>query len=266
MKRAKTIMVTFAAVGAMSACEPPDAAQASLRVSIYGEEFIEDKIPAAEVVDGWEIEFSTFLVSVRGIAADGEPVAGAHLFDLTVPSGGEGHEVAEILVPSGLTEHLDYEIAPADSFDGGNAPAAQRSMMASSGYSMYVEGTAAREGETKTFAWGFSNATLYTHCHIDRDLAAGEADSAEITIHADHLFYDDLESEEPNVAFDLLARADVDGDDEVTPAELEGLDITAEARYQVGSRPISDLWGFVAAQTATVGHFDGEGHCDAEPM
>ena len=61
---------------------------------------------------------------------------------------------------------------------------------------------------------------------------------------------------------DLVAAADADADGVITQVELAALDITTQARYQVGSRDITDLWGYISAQTATVGHIDGEGHCE----
>lgn len=86
----------------------------------------------------------------------------------------------------------------------------------------------------------------------------------EITIHGDHLFYDDLFSETPNVAFDLIAAADKDGDGVITELELRKLDIRAQDRYQVGDlTAITDLWSFIEQQTTTLGHFNGEGHCDS---
>jgi hypothetical protein len=46
--------------------------------------------------------------------------------------------------------------------------------------------------------------------------------------------------------------------------ELRAIDITAEDNYQVGSRDIDNLWDFIEAQTHTLGHIDGEGHCHAD--
>ena len=34
------------------------------------------------------------------------------------------------------------------------------------------------------------------------------------------------------------------------------------ANYQVGSTDIMDLWHFIEHQTTTIGHIDGEGHCE----
>lgn len=265
MKTNRLAMLCLLTLPAVACDESTDDGEATVRLSVYGEEFMEDRIPADEVVDGWEIDFSEFVVGLTDISVDGEALAGSYVFDLTQSSNGAGHPVADLTVPSGDVSTMGYRIAPAAaSPDGGNASAEQQALMAGQGYSIYVSGTATRGGETKSFAWGFTNDTQYVNCGIDRSLAAGEEDGVEMTIHADHLFFDDLESEEPNVAFDIVARADADADGTVTLGELGGLDITGEARYQVGSRSISDLGSFVEAQTALVGHFDGEGHCDTQ--
>ena len=166
-------------------------------------------------------------------------------------------------MPAGTTTHLNYRLAPVTSFDGSNATPEQESLMTDGGYSLYVEGTAIRGDETKTFAWGFSQDTPYTHCHIARSCPTETPPTPRSRSFPDHLFYDDLDSETLNVAFDLMARADADADGNVTADEMAAVDIIGEARYQVGSRPIEDLWKFVVAQTKTGGHIDGEGHCEA---
>ena len=83
-----------------------------------------------------------------------------------------------------------------------------------------------------------------------------------LTLHGDHLFYDDLFAAEPNVAFQLIADSDTNADGEVTMAELRGKDIRPEAAYQVGSTGIVNLGDFIAYQTGSLGHIDGEGHCE----
>ncbi|MFW6057410.1 MAG: hypothetical protein ACOC9W_01000, partial [Persicimonas sp.] len=160
-------------------------------------------------------------------------------------SAGEGHLVAEVVAPAGRYESLDYRIAPDD-----DQPA------------LLVEGTATKDDETKSFSWAFDTDALYEDCQTDAHIDDGGSATSQLTIHADHFFYDDLVAEEPNLAFDLIASADADDDGDVTLDELADVDITAESRYQVGSRDITDLRGFLEAQSTTVGHIDGEGHCD----
>jgi hypothetical protein len=254
------VLTTFASAG----CDTAEG-EGTLRVSIYGESFIEDEIPADVFVDGWRVELTRFLVAVDDVDADGEPVAGQHVFDLSQSSGGDGHDLATLAIPAGTVETLSYRIAPtgADAVLG-NATEADLATMRDGGWSIFVEGSASKGADTKTFAWGFTTTTRYSPCETNQALTDGGMATSQITIHADHLFYDDLDSEEPNVAFDLVAAADADTDGVVTTDELAAIDITGEDRYQVGSRDIADLQGFIAAQTSTLGHIDGEGHCETE--
>ena len=253
---------------AAAACDSDADAEGegTLRVTIYGEDFIEDRVPADEVIDGWEVVFTRFLVAVHDVEADGIAMDGTWVYDLRPSSGGNGHDVASMPMPAGTVEHLDYRIGPASSDATGNVDAQTISAMADAGYSLWVQGTATRDDVTLTFDWGFATDTAYTQCETGQDLADGGEATSQMTIHSDHLLYDDLESEEPNVAFDIIARADTDGDGDgdITLEELAAVDITGEARYQVGSRDITEMRSFIAAQTATVGHIDGEGHCETK--
>lgn len=245
----------------LAACAE-DPGQATLRVTAYGEEFIEDRIPADVLVDGWEIDFHRFLVAISEVEAEGEPLAGAFVIDLTQASGGDGHALGTVMLPAEGSPHLAFRVAPVSEATPVSATDDDVSTLVDAGASLWVEGQATKAGQTVSFAWPFTTDTRYVECHSTAVLAEGQEAHSQLTIHADHLFYDDLDSEEPNVAFDLVAAADADMNGEVTAEELGALDITGESRYQVGSRDITDLWGFIAAQTGTLGHIDGEGHCE----
>lgn len=232
---------------------------------IYGEEFIEDGIPADAFVDGWTVSFDKFLVVVGDLEVDdgAATIPGWHVVDLTTPTMGMGQALWEVDAAPATFTRFAYRIAP--SADAGPTLATADDVALVAGRSIYVAGTASRGAETFTFTWAFDTDTRYGPCEIAAELAAGGVASAQITVHADHLFYDDLDSGAPNVAFDLIASADADADGAITEAELRAIDITGESRYQVGSRDITDLWGFIAAQTATLGHINGEGHCESAP-
>lgn len=246
----------------LGACDGEPAGDGTLRVTIYGEEFIEEGIPADAFVDGWAVVFDRFIIAVDDIDADGEPLPGQHVFDLVQASGGAGHDVGSLMLPAGTVEELSYRIAPAGS-DAVAATATDTDVadMQAGGFSLIVEGTATRGEESIALQWGFTTSTRYSPCETKQPLTAGGEARSQITIHADHLFYDDLESSVPDVAFDLIATADADANGTATNGELHAVDITTQSRYQVGSRDIADLHGFIEAQTATLGHIDGEGHC-----
>lgn len=242
----------------------------NIQVTVYGEEFIEDEIPANDVADGWTIDFSKFLVVISGVTVGNHDVEDAFsapdfaVFDLTKPSNGNGHPLGSGAAPGGDYDHAGYTIAPIASGAGAraaNATADDLTLMADNGYSVYIQGTATKGGETITFSWGFTSATTYEHCETNAVVDGGTATS-QITIHADHILYDSLVSETPDIRFDLIAGAAGD-DDDVTLAELATVDISTLDNYQVGNNTsVVNLAQFLAAQVPTVGHIDGEGHCE----
>jgi hypothetical protein len=134
--------------------------------------------------------------------------------------------------------------------------------MIAAGASLWIAGSATDGSVTKTFDWQFDVALAIGHCEVD-NVIDGDAATMQATIHADHLFYDDAVSAEPNVAFQAIADADDagDADGDITLDELTAVDITGFERYQVGSFDIEDLGAFVRQQVTTVGHVNGEGHC-----
>lgn len=254
------ILCVFAAFG-LIACDDDDASTQTRdhHITVYGEDFVEDHIPAEET-DGWRIEFSSLIVLVNDVRAGDAAIDGVHAIELTADSGGVGHAIGTLV--GGPFTQLQYRIAPAASANPINLSMDAVQPLLDNGWSIRVTGEATRGEETITFDWGFDTDTLYSAC----ETAPTETDDGVrslLTIHADHFFYDDLVGDEPNVAFDLVASADADADGVVTLSEMAAVDITGLERYQVGSNgDITDLRAFIVAQTATLGHIDGEGHCD----
>jgi len=249
-----------------------DPAPGSLEIRVYGESFIEDGIPAGEVVDGWAIDFDRFLIALSDVqAAQGSspPALSAPqqtVFDVSLSTMMAGALVASAEVPAGRYDTVSYRIAPArtGAVAGPSVPADAVQAMIAAGESVRVAGTASKAGRSIRFDWRFDEAVRYHTCRSTAEIDGGTG-QAQLTIHGDHLFYDDIVAEEPNVAFELIAATDADGDGVVTRAELQVKDLGAEARYQVGSTGVTNLWDFIAYQTGTLGHIDGEGHCETAP-
>jgi len=204
----------------------------------YGEELIEEGIPADVMDDGWAIAFERFEVTVREVTVGGEALGGTYVVDLSEASDGEGQELGALELAGGeYTEH---------SF------VLER---------MEVDGSAEKEGATKSFSWVFERPVAYDECEATTTVVDGGVATFQITVHADHLFYDSLVAEQPQLLFQPLADADSDGDGQIEEVELMGTDIGA---YDPGSAGgIDDLWAFLQAQVTTLGHVDGEGHCHA---
>lgn len=212
----------------------------ALSVIAYGESFIEEGIPASEVGDGWAVDFTRFEVRIEDVSVGGVAVSVAESVDLSEESSGSGHELGSEVVPVGDHTSSSFIITRVE-----------------------VDGTATKDDETKSFSWVFDDATRYTDCETTTSIVDGESATFQITVHADHLFYDSLVASDPELLFQGLADADSNADGDITQAELEATDIGA---YDPGSEDgVDDLWSWLIAQTRTLGHVDGEGHCRATP-
>jgi hypothetical protein len=237
----KTLRSTFAllAIPCLTlACSSTDG-EGTVTVTAYGESFIEEGIPASEMSDGWEIEFDHFDVTIEDVKLGGEELSDIESVDLSKNSSGEGHELGTLLVSEGDHTESSFSITHVD-----------------------VEGQATKGDVTKTFHWIFDQPTTYGECETTTSVDDGGSSTFQITVHADHLFYDSLVAEEPALLFGPLAAADEDDDGEITEEELSSTDIGA---YDPGSEDgIEDLWAFLNGQAKTLGHVDGEGHCHVE--
>lgn len=249
-----------------AACSDDDAGVGTLEVTTWGEEYIEEGIPASALEDGWAIRYHAFVVSLGGVDAAGELVPGAWAVDLTRTGP---HVLATEEVPAGDIAPLAYTIRPlGSSATNLNVDAALFAEMQNEGLSVYVEGTATKGASTIDFAWGFDVTASYYDCEAVERVAKGGMGTAELTIHGDHLLYESLVDAEAGLRFQALADADANSDGEVTPAELaavSGNAFLALDHYDVpGGSGIDNLWDYLSAQVATLGHIDGEGHCHME--
>lgn len=248
----------------LGACDAAGAGESTLRVTAWGEDFIEQGIPADAFVDGWSVTFDAFVVSLDGIDAQGVRLPGTHVVDLSQASAGTGHELGALTVSADRTPMLSWSLSAATADAVTDVDDKTLDAMVGAGASIWARGVAMRGNEVKTFDWALDASPRYVNCDTGVPLAQGVPTDAVLTVHADHLFYDDLDSAEPNVAFDLIAAADADADGAITLAELRAQSLSGQTRYQVGGRDIDDLHGFILAQARTIGHINGEGHCEIE--
>ncbi|NVB42609.1 hypothetical protein G6O69_32600 [Pseudenhygromyxa sp. WMMC2535] len=226
------------ALAALVASPGCAAGEGEVEVRAWGESFIEDGIPASEMDDGWAIAFSRFEVELTEVSIAGVSLDDPGVLDISEASDGRGQLVGRASVPAEDYEDASFTLAQVS-----------------------IEGTASKDGEVKSFAWRFEPATHYSDCETVTEVPRDGTGELQITIHADHLFYDSLVSEEPGLGFDAVAAADLDADGEVTQEELAATDI---GPYDPGNLDIDDMWSFLAAQAQTMGHVDGEGHCHSD--
>jgi hypothetical protein len=258
--------VTVIGIAGIGCATDDETGEGTLSLELWGEEYIEEGIPAAEFADGYGVVFDRFLVNLGAItvAREGSDPAidrpAMKVWDLTQTGP---FEIDAVTAPAGAYDHTAYAIERASAESkAGNAEAGDLQLMVDNGYSVYVEGTGDDGTGAKSFGWGFTTDRVYDPCHSEAVLPDGGEAAVQVTIHGDHLFYDDAVSHEPNLRFGDIALADADGDGEVTPEELGAYDIAPLADYVVGSLDIDNLWEFIEHMTGTLGHIDGEGHCE----
>ncbi len=218
------------------------------RVETWGEGYIEDGIPAADFADGCAATFDSFSVNLAASAlldGNGEVVGETAVgrFELTTPGP---QEVGATSVPARLYDTARFIIAP------------------DAGSSIDARGTLTCGGESVTFDWSFTTETAYL-CEPDGlTIPSGGTATTQLTIHGDHVFYDGLENPDAEVRGQAIVDADANEDGEVTFAELEAVEV-APLGYAVGQySEVTDLGAFITFLTRTLGHVDGEGHCQVD--
>lgn len=238
--------------------------QGTWDVETWGEEYIEEEIPAEIFEDGCAVSYDTFLVNFQSIAlhdGDGNAVAGpdgALVYDMVQPGP---TAIGNYDVPATHYDTVYVKVAPG-SASAGNATEDQTSAMSSA--SVFVTGTLTCPSGTISFEWTFDTATDYYCEPDDLTIAAKGAGASQITIHGDHLFYDGLDNADAVVRGEAVVAADADGDGIVTQAELSAVSI-ASLGYNVGPySDVTDLGAFIRFLTKTLGHIDGEGHCQVD--
>lgn len=214
-------------------------ATGELELVAYGEPFIEQQIPATAMADGWTIEFERFVVHFANVELDGVAILEDATIDLAQDTAGAGHTLQQSALPVDTYGSASFSMLDLD-----------------------VAGTARRGQQTVAFAWYLPVQADYVDCEVDHEVTQDDPARFELTVHADHLFYDSLVSESPNLRFDAIAEADVDLDGMVTLEELATRPI---AGYDPGNASVPELRTWLMAQARTLGHVDGEGHCRLVP-
>lgn len=280
----------FAAMAALtlaipsSGCGDDDAEKGNVRFTTWGEEYIEEGLPASEFPkDGWSVKYSKFLVVIRGVAiadAAGEVAATMstpRVFDLTKP--GEKEVVTFTGIEAKNWDRVSYQMGPmtADATLAAGVSDADRQLLLSAGAHLHVEGAATKGAVTKSFKWTFAAPTLFDECEGEIDgkktvgvlVTNGGTDTVQLTMHGDHLFYDDLQAANAILRFEAISKADANADGEVTLAELSAVRLTTiaptDGAFGTGSAgDVNTLKDFVVALSRTVGHYRGEGECFAK--
>jgi hypothetical protein len=285
MKRIGILALVLAGSSQLVGCSSEDetAGSGSASFNVWGEEFIEDEIPAGEVEDGWTVKFTKFLIVIGDVTvaeksgATGGRLADSRLYNLVTPGPHDVGALGSLEAKPWNKVGYTVSTAGAQTTAHSSASADDLNRMKTGGFSVHVSGNATNGTVTKNFEWGFTNSTRYDDCVAEIEdketegvvITNGGSESVQLTIHGDHFFYDDLASEAAVPRFNALAAADTSGDGNVTMDELTAVKLVDidEGTYGTGSAShVDDLGAFVQALTTTLGHYRGEGHCTATQL
>ncbi|NOZ86074.1 MAG: hypothetical protein GXP49_07390 [Deltaproteobacteria bacterium] len=249
-----------------------------LQVTTWGEDYIENNIPASAFEDGYSVKYAKFMIVLGNIKiADhsgdvGATMSGQKVFDMTLKGPHQVQDFKNIGAKRWDRVSIEVKPAGADTQAGNDIDAKDLALMKDNGYSFYVQGEMTKGQSSKTFSWGFSLSTEYKECQrapedggeVGVSVPDGGTAVLQFTIHGDHLFYDDLASPDAVLRGDAIFSSDKDQDGKITMDELDSVDLSSlpENEYGTGGAPdVYTLADFVKALSRTVVHFQGEGHC-----
>jgi len=268
------VMLGFAACGDDD--DRNDGREGKLNITLWGEDYISEGIPAEDddgFSDGWSLKFDIFAINLGKLrVAEGNksPVVDTDTFKIYDLAKYQEPEIIEsFVVPAAKYTNTGYSIAAATAdSQAGNADAAVVTKMKENGWSIFAEGTAThKDGRNVSFSWGFDSTTRYEPCHSEGDLLDDDDDDddreedIEITIHSDHLFMNSVAHDDPDLLFELVASAAND-DKHIGNEELKALNIENSDDYDTGSYNLPTMWEYMLHMSKTLGHIDGEGHCE----
>jgi len=267
-----------------------------VRVDLSGEEASVQGYPVGsgddEIAfeDGFTVQFDKVLVAIERFELRGSDGSEASLdADPIVADLHLGEPEAWVFdgVPSRRWDDVRFLMAPpTDQSRAVNEVTSEDlQVMVDGGYSMWIEGTASDGSETYPFDLRFTDLSVLSEaCQNGVDETDGlvvpnnAVVNAQVTIHLDHLFFDTYATDEALLRFEPWAA--VAGDDGIiTMDDLETQPL-ADLRDRDGAPlldgednpvvydpgplvlPSNNLREYVHAAATTMGHFNGEGHCD----
>jgi hypothetical protein len=265
----------------------------TLVVEASGEEAATMGYPAGDIAfaDGWSLTFEHIFVSVEGLTLAQGAQRPALEAESTVIDLTAGDQLVWTLpgLPAQRWSDVGYVIATpaASSRRLGAVSEADVQAMVAAGVSFRMLGAATHPTHGRfELDLSLPLRVRMSGCVSGRDgtdgivIPASGTHTTQLTLHLDHLFFDSARAEEPSLRFDAWAAAagadrvvtleDLGGQSLADLRGLDGMPLVDEGGAPIVYEPPSTglpeptLRAFVRAEALTIGHFEGEGHCDYE--
>lgn len=281
-KRWCAVLAAWVLTGA--ACD--NTATGDVKVTMSGGDGTQRGLPDTLFEDGWSVQFTRYLVSLGDFtltSASGEVRTSDRHVLVDVQKGDV--PLTELKgLPPGRWD-VGFRLSPpreGTELADGQVSAEDVAMMRERGFSYLVEGRAVKAGVgVLTFRMGFPVDARMKECinGVDgtRGIIVPEASiaEAEVTIHAEHMFYDRLGTHQGvKLRFDAIAATAEDG--VITPEGLAAQQLTdlrdaggRELRgadgqpvvYLPGAYDVRTLQEFITQSVVDQAHLNGGGVC-----
>lgn len=265
----------------------------AVEVRVSGQEFVRTGWPTVdgddlvEFNDKWDVKFEHVVLGISAFALiddDDSIVSNSPSVAIVDVRSGDADLWALTNVEAKRWPNVGYrfEAPGGDAEVVGDVPDDIVKAMRDGNLSMWLEGTGSKEGQSVHFTFAISSSVSLHHCWNGNDntdgivVGEGRTSEVELTLHMDHLFWDDHDADMPRLLFGPLAYA-ANEDGELTLNDLEsqrlsdlkdadgsplvdneGKPIVYVPRVQLSD---NNLKAYVIDTALTVGHFNGEGHC-----
>mgnify|MGYP001482654460 CR=1 FL=1 len=271
-----------------------DGGRGSLALTLSGEEAAEVGFPvpgAADLrfADGWSVRFDKYLVGVGNVrvgSTEGEWAIRDDEIVVADLTAGEQPVFRYDDLPARRWDRFGYDILPPTAAARAVGSVSQEDLqrMIDGGFNYWIEGTASKGERMLSFAWGIAAPTRNDDCRNAADDSPGvvirnnATAGYQITLHLDHLFYDQLGAHDGvEMRFDAIAAVARDGaiawEDLASQRLASLLDADGQPLLdEEGNRivydplnvPLADnnLQEYLLAASRSQGRFNGEGTCD----
>ncbi|MDC0712820.1 hypothetical protein POL68_30445 [Stigmatella sp. ncwal1] len=283
-------VVLAAAILLSGACSP--TATGEVRGVMSGEEGAQDGYPSHLFADGWSVRFTKYLVAVGDFVLtsdSGETHAASRHVLVDLQKGDVA--LAHLTGLAAGRWNVGFAVRPPDDFTelpDSNVSAEDLARVRSHGYSYWLEGEAVKVGTgVYRFSFGFPVNARMENCINGVDGTQGivvpenSTAEAEITLHAEHMFYDRLGTHR-GVQLRFEPFAATAGPDKVITSEglatqqlldLRGMQgeelLDSEGKpvvYEPGAYGVKTLWEFVSQSIVDQAHLNGGGVCAVSPL
>lgn len=269
---------------------PAATGTGTLRIDVSGEEAAVGGYAAGDIMfrDGWTMRFDHVFAAVGEVSLEESGVEFIVDEAIRVVDLAEGDVMYATVpgVPAQRWSDFVYHLHTPTASSGrvGRVTADDVMQMVTGGTSLRLVGTAMHPTHGMyTFDVGIPIEAHMSNCVSGRDGTSGLVVptngiyETQLTLHLDHLFFDSARAEEPSLRFDAWAAV-AGPDRHITYAELANqsladlrgidgmplMDGTTPVVYEPPATglPMPNLQAFVYAEALTIGHFEGEGHCE----